>query len=135
MNVEGLTTEESPMGGLGYERLDAWKRAIQLAHYVYRITKRFPREELFGLTIQLRRAAVSVAANIAEGTSRSSGKDQARFFEIAFGSLNEIATMFHIAWGEQLIVQEDLDCVRRDVSDIGRIRMLSGLRRTALARK
>jgi len=123
------------MGGLGYERLDAWKRAIQLAHYVYRITKRFPREELFGLTIQLRRAAVSVAANIAEGTSRSSGKDQARFFEIAFGSLNEIATMFHIAWGEQLIVQEDLDCVRRDVSDIGRIRMLSGLRRTALARK
>ena len=133
MNVEGLTVDEGPMGGLGFERLDAWKRAVQLAHYVYRITKRFPREELFGLTIQLRKAAVSVAANIAEGTSRSSGKDQARFFEIAFGSLNEIATMFHIAWGEQLIVQEDLDCVRRDVSDIGR--MLSGLRRTALARR
>jgi four helix bundle protein len=116
----------------GFERLDAWNRAVEFAGFIYELTKKFPREEVFGLTSQLRRASVSVAANIAEGASRSSGKDQARFFEIAFGSLNEIATMCHIALGQRFVGDTDLAHVRCEVSDIGR--MLSGLRRTALDR-
>ena len=119
-----------PEEGFGFERLDVWKRAIQFAGYIYELTRGFPRDEVFGLSTQLRRAGVSVAANIAEGSSRSSGKDQARFFEIAYGSLNEVATMFHVALGQRFIQEEELDRVRAEVRDIGR--MLSGLRRKAL---
>lgn len=119
--------------GFGFERLEAWRRAVDFAGMVYRLTKDFPREEMFGLTMQLRRAAVSVAANIAEGASRSSGKDQARFFEIAYGSLNETATLLHIAVGQGFIQDEQLACARSEISEIGR--MLSGLIRRALSEK
>jgi len=64
----------------GFEKLRVWQHSVEFAGNVYGITKRFPKEELFGLTMQLRRASVSVAANIAEGASRVSGKDRARFF-------------------------------------------------------
>jgi four helix bundle protein len=76
---------------------------------------------------------VSVAANIAEGTSRSSGKDQARFFEMAFGSLNEVATLLYIALDQEFITQDRLSALKSEIADIGR--MLSGLRRTALERR
>ena len=84
--------------GFGFERLEVWRKAVEFASLVYTITKGFPREELFGLTMQLRRAAVSVAANIAEGASRSSGRDRARFFEIV--------TMLHIAYGQRLVTDD-----------------------------
>jgi four helix bundle protein len=96
------------------------------------MTTAFPKAEVFGLTTQLRRAGVSVAANIAEGSSRSSGKDQARFFEMAYGSLNEIATMFHIALGQRFVGQDTLNRVRSEVLEM--CKMLSGLRQAALAR-
>lgn len=114
----------------GFERLDVWQKAVQFAGTMYQITKSFPREEQFGITMQLRRASVSVAANIAEGASRASGKDQARFFEIAFGSLNEIATMLHIALGQGFIQEEQFTPMRDQIATMER--MLSGLRRTAL---
>ena len=116
----------------GFERLEVWQKAMSLAGTIYEFTKAFPKSEMFGLTTQLRRAAVSVAANIAEGSSRTTGKDQARFFEIAFGSLNEVTTMLHIARGQNLISDEEFQRIRGEVSDIGR--MLSGLKRTALTR-
>jgi four helix bundle protein len=114
----------------GFERLEVWRKAVDLAGEIYVVTKAFPRDEQFGLTSQLRRAAVSVAANIAEGASRASGKDRARFIEIAFGSLNEVATMLHIALGQRLLESEQFTKLRSDISDVGR--MLSGLRRSAL---
>ncbi|MGQ9808958.1 MAG: four helix bundle protein [Armatimonadota bacterium] len=113
----------------GFERLDVWQKAVELAGDVYAATRELPREELFGLSLQMRRAAVSVAANIAEGTSRSSGKDQARFFEIAFGSLGELATLLLIAAGQGWLNCEKTRTLRDGIERISR--MLSGLRRSA----
>jgi len=114
----------------GFEKLRVWQHSVEFAGNVYGITKRFPREELFGLTMQLRRASVSVAANIAEGTSRASGKDRARFLEIAYGSLNEIITILHIAAGQGFIERQHLDQLKDEASEI--CKMLSGLKRSAL---
>ena len=72
-----------------FTELIAWQKAHQFVLEIYSITSRFPREELFGITSQIRRAAVSIAANIAEGYSKKGRKDKARFFNIAQGSLSE----------------------------------------------
>jgi len=68
-----------------FEKLDVWQKAVEYADLIYKLTKKFPPEERFGLTSQLRRSAVSISSNIAEGTSRSSDSDLARFVEIAYG--------------------------------------------------
>jgi len=72
-----------------FKELVAWQRSHQFTLSVYELTARFPRQEIFGLTSQLRRAAVSVAANIAEGFKRRSHRDKLRFFNIAQASLEE----------------------------------------------
>lgn len=72
-----------------FTELIVWQKAHVLALDVYKITRNFPKEELFGITSQIRRASVSVAANIAEGYKRRSGNDKARFFNISEGSLDE----------------------------------------------
>ena len=89
MRVEGLGA-----GMFSFERLVVWQKAIEYADFVYKITKDFPADERFGLTSQLRRSAVSISANIAEGSSRSSRADMSRFIEIAYGSLLESVTNF-----------------------------------------
>ena len=73
-----------------YRRLLAWQKADELAYQIYQVTKRFPEDERFGLVSQMRRAGVSVAANIVEGYARSGRKERARFFEIARASLTEL---------------------------------------------
>lgn len=118
--------------GFGFERLDVWKRAVAFSARIYELTRGFPKEELFGLTTQLRRAAVSVVANIAEGTSRSSGKEQARFFEIAYGSLNEIAAILYIVRAQGLAPDDGFDTLRLEILEM--CRMMSGLKRSALSR-
>ena len=74
----------------GYRRLVVWQKADELAFQVYLISKIFPREELFGLIIQMRRAAISIPANIVEGYSRFSKKEKIQFYNIARGSLTEL---------------------------------------------
>ncbi|MDP2632981.1 MAG: four helix bundle protein [Candidatus Curtissbacteria bacterium] len=74
----------------GYRNLIAWQSAHKLAHLIYDITEKFPKAELFGLTSQIRRAGISVGANIAEGYMRSSGKEKVRFFNISLSSLTEV---------------------------------------------
>ena len=76
--------------GHGFEDLIVWQKAHQLVLRVYNVTKHFPKEELFGLTSQMRRAAVSVPANIAEGFSKRSRSDKARVMNIAQASLEEL---------------------------------------------
>lgn len=76
-----------------FERLRVWQNSRELARTVYTTTLRFPRREIYGLTSQCNRAAISVAANLAEGISRKSPKDQAHFSEIAHGSLMELACL------------------------------------------
>ncbi len=73
-----------------YRSLKVWEKAHQLVLDVYKATNNFPKEELFGLVSQIRRASVSIPTNIAEGTSRKSKKDFIRFLEIAFGSAKEV---------------------------------------------
>jgi four helix bundle protein len=80
-----------------YRDLEVWQRGMDIALRVYEVTKKFPADERFGLTSQLRRAAASVPANIAEGHARSSTKDYLRFVAIAIGSLAETSTYIELA--------------------------------------
>ncbi len=73
-----------------FEKLDCWQHARKLAVWIYRTTKKFPSDERFGMVSQMRRAAVSVASNIAEGTSRKTAKDQSHFSVIAYSSTIEL---------------------------------------------
>jgi four helix bundle protein len=80
-----------------YRELIAWQKAMDLVVLIYRLTNRFPKEELFGLTNQLRRAAVSVPSNMAEGQGRRTTRDFLNFLSIARGSLQEVETQVLIA--------------------------------------
>ncbi len=80
-----------------FSDLDSWKKSHEMAIEVYKFTEKFPQKELFGLTSQIRRAAVSVTSNIAEGFSRETAKDKIRFYFIARGSVAEIQSQLAIA--------------------------------------
>jgi four helix bundle protein len=80
-----------------HQKLDVWRDAMTLVEVIYRLTAAFPSDEKFGLTAQLRRAAVSVPSNIAEGAARTSRTEYVRFLSIARGSLAEIDTQIEIA--------------------------------------
>ena len=80
-----------------HKDLDVWRLAVDLAQNLYEVSKAFPKEEQFGLTSQLRRSAVSVAANIAEGAARSGDKEFTQFLHIALGSTSELETQIEIA--------------------------------------
>ncbi len=80
-----------------HKDLRAWQSAMQLVEMVYRLTSTFPREEIYGLSSQMRRAAVSVPSNIAEGAARQSTKDLLRFLVIASGSLAELDTQLELS--------------------------------------
>lgn len=116
----------------GFERLEVWQAAIGFGDEVYRVTKEFPADERFGLTSQMRRAAISVSSNIAEGSGRVSSRDFARFVEIAFGSLMETVSQLSISHRQGLITSTEYDSLYQSAQRIAR--MLSGLR-TSLERK
>ena len=80
-----------------HEKLEAWKLAMALVTEIYRETSSFPKEELYGLTSQIRRAAVSIPTNLAEGAARSGPKEFGQFLHIARGSLSELETLIQIA--------------------------------------
>jgi four helix bundle protein len=86
-----------------YHDLLAWQRAVELAKEIYGLTKDFPADERFGLTSQMRRAAVSIASNIAEGASRAGTREFLQFLNVARGSLAELETQFTIAEKLELI--------------------------------
>jgi four helix bundle protein len=115
-----------------YKDLEVWQSAMELAVQVYRLTAMFPKEERYGLTSQMRRAAVSVPSNIAEGKGRSSDKELIQFLCHSRGSLFEIETQLEI--GEQLGYSktEDCDAIRRETARIGQ--MINGLIRSVSPR-
>ncbi len=80
-----------------HRKLDVWKESIQLTTELYKMTQKFPKEELFGLTAQMRKAAVSIPSNIAEGCGRNTNKDFDHFLAIALGSSFELETQFIVA--------------------------------------
>lgn len=92
-----------------YKDLDAWKNAMQLVKEVYLLTKKFPKEELYALTSQTKRAAVSVPSNIAEGLGRQYKKDTLQFLHISRGSLYELETLLNIAVMVEIISEEEFN--------------------------
>src|SRR5690348_10271386 len=86
-----------------FEKLETGREAIAYADLVYELTRGFPDHERFGLTNQMRRAAVSISSNLAEGSSRSSRQDFARFVEIASGSLYEVVSQSHIGHRQKFL--------------------------------
>lgn len=92
-----------------FEKLTVWQEARKLNREMYRLSRSFPEREAFGLTSQLRRASVSVAANIAEGSGRNSDKDFAHFLEQAYGSLMEVATLLHLSLDEGYLKEPDAE--------------------------
>jgi len=109
-----------------FEKLEVWHKSVVLANTVYSSTKAFPPDERFGLTNQMRRAAVSISSNIAEGCSRGSKADFARFIEIATGSAFELVSQARIAQEQALLNREDHDRIYAMTLEV--VRMLSGLR-------
>jgi len=115
-----------------YKNLDVYKEAKNLVKMVYGLIEKFPKVETYALCDQLRRSVISVPSNIAEGSGRTSAKDQAHFFEMAFGSLMEVSCQMDIACDLGYINQTELLKVEEQVSRIAA--MLSGLRRKCLTR-
>ncbi|MDA1049346.1 MAG: four helix bundle protein [Planctomycetota bacterium] len=113
-----------------FEKLDVWEKSVAFADRVYVVTKAFPRDERFGLTSQMRRAAVSISSNIAEGSGRGSDKDFAHFLEIAYGSLMEVVSQSQVALHQSLLEQETRDALYQRAEELAR--MLSGLRNSLL---
>ncbi len=111
-----------------FEKLDVWQEALVLADLIYKLSSTFPAEERFGLTNQMRRAAVSISSNIAEGSSRGSGTDFGRFVEIAAGSLFEVISQARIALRQGFLSESDHERIYRLGEKLSK--MLSGLRRS-----
>lgn len=102
-----------------FEKLEVWKEARKLVLKIYKLTSRFPADEKFGLTSQMRRSAVSVSDNITEGTSRKSFRDQARFTEISFGSLMELLNQSILTFDLDFISESELIEIRITIDSIG----------------
>lgn len=109
-----------------FEKLDVWHRAIQFTGRIYGTTREFPSDERFGLTSQFRRAAVSISSNSAEGSSRRSETDFARFLEIAYGSLMEVVSQLHIEKRQGFIPEGVHTELYEESEQLAR--MLSGLK-------
>ena len=109
-----------------FEKLEVWQKAMAWVKRVYNATAAFPPEERFGLISQIRRAAVSVPSNIAEGAGRSSGAEFARFVEIAYGSLMEVVCQCRLASDLGYLPEDEHRSIRAEAEELAR--MLSGLR-------
>jgi len=99
-----------------FEKLEIWQDARKFVNKIYSLTKRFPSEERFGLTDQLRRAAVSVALNIAEGTNRRTNKDRRHFFQMSITSVDEVVTGLFIALDQTYLSQAQFDELYEDAA-------------------
>lgn len=101
--------------------LITWQKGHQLVLEIYRITKYFPKEEIFGLTSQIRRAAVSFTSNIAEGFSRNSSKEKVQFYSTALGSLTELQNQLLIARDIAYIGQNEFTAIGKKTVEISKL--------------
>lgn len=108
-----------------HEQLDVWKKSVDLTVAVYKITETFPKDERFGLTSQIRRASVSIAANIAEGAGRRSDKEVLNFLSISQGSASEVETELLIAFRLEFLSKDAFQGLMESLDEIGR--MITGL--------
>lgn len=110
-----------------FKNLNIWRLSIDLANDVYILTDLFPKNEEFGLKSQLRRCSVSIASNIAEGSSRSSNKDFNRFLEIILGSLYELQTQIIISSNRNYVELSKLEIIENKITELQR--MISGFQK------
>ena len=114
-----------------YEDLILWRKSLDLAAAVHDCTRHFPRSEAFGLASQLRRAAISVPSNVAEGSARGSTREFVYFLRVARGSLAELHTQLHLARREGYVSDQKFEKLSDDLDEVGRIlnSVVSGLKR------
>ena len=115
-----------------YKNLEAYKESKTLVKQVYALMKKFPREEQYALCDQLRCAVISVPSNIAEGSGRTSAKDQAHFLEMAFGSLMEVDCQIDIAQELGYVAMGEPDLIAKQIRQVAAL--LSGMRNKCLER-
>jgi len=108
--------------------LRVWQEAMNAVEMIYKLTKKYPKNEMFGLISQTQRAAVSIPANIAEGNGRLSGKEYIHFLSIANGSLRELETLLIIAVRITYIQTEELKTMQEQLTIVGR--MITALRKS-----
>lgn len=123
-----MDKSEKNMITFSFEKLDAYVNARELVKGIYELQNKFPKEELFALGSQVRRAAASIIANIAEGCGRNSIKEKSHFIEIAFGSLTESFSELQIAQDLGYITEDEFNNLRPQFTQVARI--LSGLRKS-----
>ncbi len=116
-----------------FEDLEVYKKSVNFVDKVYRITKDFPKEELYGVTSQIKRASVSIPANIAEGSGRFNKKDFAQYLRIARGSVYECIPLIEICFRAKFIDKDVYEALLLDCNELAR--MLNGLISSLLNRK
>ena len=116
----------------GFEKLQVWKEARILTVLIYQLTEKFPDKEKFGLTNQMRRASVSIGANIAEGSSRFSAKEQAHFYSISYGSLMELMSHSFTALDLKYLHEEVFEKLKNMVQPLSL--KINNLRNAAFAK-
>lgn len=117
----GISSSQLGVKLYGYKNLIAWQRADELAMQVYSVTVSFPKSEVFGITSQLRRAALSVPANIIEGYSRVNKKEFGRFLLIAYGSLAEVEYFITFSFKQNFMEKEEFDTLISLKDEVGRL--------------
>ena len=115
------TVERDRVKIRNFKDLEIWQRGLALATSVYSMTKAFPKEEVYGLTSQMRRASVSVPSNIAEGFNRGSNRDYSRFLYIALGSLAELETQIRIARNLKYVAAPAAEVLTTEIDEIQRM--------------
>ncbi len=115
----------SKMSMKNHKDLEVWKKSVAFVTEIYRISKSFPKEEIYGLTSQLRRAAVSIPSNIAEGAARQSNKDFERFLFISLGSISEVETQLIISKNLEYLNENEFETLQNKLIEIRK--MLLGL--------
>jgi four helix bundle protein len=111
-----------------YKELKVWKKSVELATDVYKLTKDFPSDERFGLISQINRSVVSIASNIAEGSGRDSKKEFNRFLSIAYGSAYELETQLIISNNLKYLSMENFKSITVSIDEVQK--MLFGLQRS-----
>jgi len=106
------------MGAKSYRDLIVWQKSLQMVKQIYELTRSFPKEELYGLTSQIRRGAVSIPANIAEGFGRRATGDNKRFLNIAMGSLFELETLLLIASETSYLSEPDHRAIAGHIDEV-----------------
>jgi len=114
-----------------FEKLIAWQKGRELAILIFKTTKNFPKDEMFGLTSQMRRCSISIASNLAEGSGRSSMKDKARFSEIAYSSSLELLNQVILSHDFEYVDENQYIQIREKITEVNML--IDGLHKSQIA--